>query len=139
MRYRMDDPPNSQATDPLRLPASKRSEHATKQIAKFHADYLAEVKKLVDDNDIVVVGMAQNPNVPRARKTLDAAGLKYAYVGHGSYLSGYRRRLTIKLWSGWPWFPMVFVKGVLIGGANDVAAELKHGVLQKRLSDPRPS
>lgn len=109
-----------------------------KQIAMFHADYLAEVKKLIDDNDIVVVGMAQNPSVPRARKALDDAGMKHAYIGHGSYLSGYRRRLAIKLWSGWPWFPMVFVKGVLIGGASDVAAELKHGILQKRLAEPRP-
>ena len=109
-----------------------------KQIAMFHADYLTEVKKLIDDNDIVVVGMAQNPSVPRARKALDDAGLKHAYVGHGSYLSGYRRRLAIKLWSGWPWFPMVFVKGVLIGGASDVAAELRKGILQKRLSEPRP-
>jgi monothiol glutaredoxin len=138
MRWVMNSAEASQAPDPLRLPASKRSEHATRQIAAFHRDYLDEVKKLIEENDIVVVGMAQNPNVPRARKYLDDAGLKYAYIGHGSYLSGYRRRLAIKLWSGWPWFPMVFVKGILIGGANDVAAELKHGVMQKRLADPRP-
>ena len=123
----------------LHLSDSRRSEKATEQIAAFHKDYLDEVKRLIAENDIVIVGMAQNPVVPRARKLLDDAGLKYAYIGHGSYLSGYRRRLRIKLWSGWPWFPQVFVKGVLIGGANDVAAELKHGTLLKRLAEPRPS
>ena len=122
----------------LRLPAARRSEKVMEQVAAFHKDFVDEVKKLVAENDIVVVGMAQNPVVPRARKLLDDAGLKYAYIGHGSYLSGYRRRLAVKLWSGWPYFPQVFVKGVLIGGANDLAGELKHGILQKRLAAPRP-
>ena len=27
----------------------------------------------------------------------------------------------IVMWSGWPTFPMVFVKGVLVGGAEDLA------------------
>jgi monothiol glutaredoxin len=120
-----------------RLPASRRSEFASKQIASFHKDYLDEVKKLVAEHDIVVVGMKQNPIVKRARKLLDAAGLPYAYIGHGSYLSGYRRRLAIKLWSGWPWFPQVFVKGVLIGGASDLKVELEKGILKERLAAPR--
>lgn len=117
----------------LRLPDSRRSAFAAKQIAAFHRDYVDEVKALVESNDIVVIGMAQNPVVRRARKLLEAAGLKYAYIGHGSYFSGYRRRLAIKLWSGWPWFPQVFVKGVLIGGARDLAVELEQGTLQDRL------
>lgn len=121
----------------LRLPAARRSEHATRQIAAFHKEFVDEVKQLVLHNDIVVVGMAHNPVVPRARRLLDGAGLKYAYIGHGSYLSGYRKRLAVKLWSGWPWFPQIFVKGTLIGGANDLAAELKHGTLQQRLAAAR--
>jgi glutaredoxin-related protein len=24
------------------------------------------------------------------------------------------------MWTGWPTFPMVFVKGVLVGGSNDL-------------------
>jgi glutaredoxin-related protein len=77
--------------------------------------------------------MSQNPVVKRARKLLTDAGHKYAYVGHGSYLSGYRRRLIIKLWSGWPYFPQIFVKGTLIGGADDLEAEIKDGTLKTRL------
>ena len=114
-----------------------RSPHAVKQIAAFHQDYLAEVKRLVAAHDIVVVGMGMNPVVTKARRLLSAANLQYAYIGHGSYLSGYRRRLAVKLWSGWPYFPQVFVKGVLIGGARDLEAELAHGILQKRLAAPR--
>lgn len=120
-----------------RLPAARCSEHAARQMATFHQDFVAEVKQLVADSDIVVVGMAQNPVVTKARKLLDDAALPYAYIGHGSYFSGYRKRLAVKLWSGWPWFPQVFVRGTLIGGASDLAAELEHDTLRKRLATPR--
>ncbi len=115
------------------LAAERVSPRAAEQMGRFQADFLAEVEHVVANNEIAVIGMAQNPVVKRARKLLDDAGLSYGYVGHGSYLSGYRRRLIVKLWSGWPWFPMVFVKGTLIGGANDVAAELADGTLRTRL------
>jgi len=66
-------------------------------------------------NEIVVVGMRQNPFPKKARKLLDAAGLPYKYLEYGSYLGEWRRRLALKMWTGWPTFPMVFVKGVLVG------------------------
>jgi monothiol glutaredoxin len=116
------------------LAADRVSPRALAQMTRFQASFLAEVQALVDKNDIAVIGMAHNPNVPRARRALDRAGLAYAYLGHGSYLSGYRRRLVVKMWTGWPWFPQVFVKGVLIGGADDVEAELADGTLKKRLA-----
>ena len=42
-----------------------------------------------------------------------------------------KKRLSLKMWSGWPTFPMIFVKGQLIGGASDLAAQLKSGEFQK--------
>ncbi len=120
-------------TDSARLDSARLSDHAKPQMAAYHQDFVDEVKALVAQNDVVVVGMGQNPVVRKARKLLDSAGIKYAYIGHGSYLSGYRRRLAIKLWSGWPWFPQVFVKGLLLGGAKEVELELTDGALKKRL------
>jgi monothiol glutaredoxin len=116
------------------LPDARISPRAAAQMRAFHSDFLGEVQKTIADNDIVIVGMAQNPVVKRAKKLLDDAGLAYAYVGHGSYLSGYRRRLIIKLWSGWPFFPQIFVKGTLIGGADDLKAELDDGTVKSRLA-----
>ncbi|MFN0040916.1 MAG: glutaredoxin domain-containing protein, partial [Burkholderiales bacterium] len=86
----------------------------------------------VATNDIVVVGMRQNPFPRKARKLLDAANIAYKYLEYGSYLGEWRRRLAIKMWTGWPTFPMVFVKGVLIGGASELeqllaSGELAHG------------
>ncbi len=51
---------------------------------------------------------------------------------YGSYLGEYRRRLALKMWTGWPTFPMVFVKGVLVGGAEDVAKLIASGELGKK-------
>jgi glutaredoxin-related protein len=35
------------------------------------------------------------------------------------------------MWTGWPTFPMVFVKGVLVGGASDLKKLLETGDLKK--------
>jgi len=35
-------------------------------------------------------------------------------------------------WTGWPTFPMVFVKGVLVGGAEDLARLIEKGELPRR-------
>ena len=35
------------------------------------------------------------------------------------------------MWTGWPTFPMVFVKGVLIGGANDLERLIASGELER--------
>lgn len=126
----------SVAERPL-LPASNRTDDVTRQIAEFHADYVAEVRDAVAAHDLVVVGMDQNPVVKQARKALAQAGIAYHYVGHGNYLSGYRRRLAIKMWSGYPTFPQVFVRGVLIGGLRELAAGLADGSVRARLAAPR--
>ena len=101
------------------------------KIANHHADIIREVQAAIAANDVVVVGMKQNPHPRRARKVLDAAGVPCKYLEYGSYLDGWRRRNDLKMWTGWPTFPMVFVKGVLIGGADNVARLIDSGELKK--------
>ncbi len=81
---------------------------------------IAEVEAAVAAHPIVVVGMALNPFPRRARKWLDANGIAYTYIGYGSYLSDWRKRLALKLWLGWSTFPMIFIGGEFIGGAQDL-------------------
>jgi len=102
------------------------------KIANYRADILKEVQAAVAANDIVVVGMRQNPAPKRARKALDAAGIAYKYLEYGSYLGEWRRRLALKLWTGWPTFPMVFVKGVLVGGADDLVRLIASGEVSRK-------
>ena len=37
------------------------------------------------------------------------------------------------MWTGWPTFPMVFVKGMLVGGADELRALIDSGELNRLL------
>ena len=103
------------------------------KVATNRVDIVKEVQAAIASNDVVVVGMGINPAVPKARRILDAAGVRYAYLEYGSYFSEWRRRTALKMWTGWQTFPMVFVKGVLVGGASDLAKLQESGELKRML------
>ena len=100
------------------------------RIATYHGDIVKEVQEAIAKHDVVVIGMAQNPAPKKARKALDAAGISHHYLEYGSYFNTWRRRSALKMWTGWPTFPMVFVKGVLVGGADDLIALINSGELK---------
>ncbi len=95
----------------------------------FHSQVVREVEEAVRREAVVVVGMAQNPHVRNVRRALDEAGVAYAYLEYGSYFAQWKQRLAIKLWSGWPTFPQVFVRGVLLGGEDLTKQALADGTL----------
>ena len=107
------------------LDQTKVSEQALKSIESFHSQYVKEVEAAVAANKYVIVGMKQNPVVKKARKLLEQNQTGFKYLEYGSYLSMWKERLAIKLWSGWPTFPMVFVDGKLIGGCKELTAILE--------------
>jgi len=102
-------------------------------IASNHADIVREVQAAIATHDVVVVGMAQNPFPKKACRALDAQRIAYKYLEYGSYLNNWRRRNALKMWTGWPTFPMVFVRGVLVGGARDVERLIASGELARML------
>jgi glutaredoxin-related protein len=101
------------------------------KVAANRTEAVRQVEAAVAAHPVVVVGMAQNPNPKRARRMLDAAGIAYHYLEYGSYFSGWRLRTALKMWTGWQTFPMVFVKGALIGGADDLEKLIASGELKK--------
>jgi monothiol glutaredoxin len=100
----------------------------------FHTDVVGKVEEAVRRSPVVVVGMAQNPHVRNVRRALDEASVTYEYVEFGSYFSKWKERLAVKLWSGWPTFPQVFVRGVLIGGEDLTKQALADGTLTSSLA-----
>ena len=106
------------------------------KVAGHEQAIVREVMEAVKAHDVVVVGMAMNPFPKKACKTLDAAGQAYKYLEYGSYFNTWRARNALKLWTGWPTFPMVFVKGTLVGGANDLQVLIASGELKKLLAQP---
>ena len=102
-------------------------------VAAWNHAIVDEVKAAMQANGVVVVGMAQNPFPAKARKALDAIGQPYKYLEYGNYFSMWRPRSALKMWTGWPSFPMVFVKGTLVGGYSDLKALIDSGELKSML------
>lgn len=102
------------------LEASAIHPSVRERVHGHHREVVDEVLGAIQTAGVVVVGMRGNPFVRRARRRLEQAGVAFRYLEYGSYLSDWRKRNALKMWSGWPTFPMVFVHGTLIGGAQDL-------------------
>ena len=107
------------------------------EVANHHQSIVLEVQAAIAFDPVVVVGMGMNPMPKKARKALDAAGVVHKYLEYGNYFNNWRRRNALKMWTGWPTFPMVFVNGVLVGGADELIKLINSGELRDLLSAPR--
>jgi glutaredoxin-related protein len=105
------------------------------RVANWHADIVHNVQAAAASNPVLVVGMGQNPWCARARGALRAAGQPHQYLQFGSYWSQWRRRSALKMWTGWPTFPMVFVRGVLVGGYRELQTLIDSGELKRLLGE----
>ena len=103
------------------------------RVGALHGDVVSEVQNAIANHSVVVVGMAQNPFPRRACRALRAAGVPFHYLSYGSYFGDWRRRNALKMWTGWPTLPMVFVKGTLVGGAEDLERLIRSGELKRLL------
>ncbi len=119
------------------LPEDRIHPSIRSRVAELNADIVDEVRRAIEADDVVVVGMAGNPYPRRARRALDAAGVRYRYLEYGGYLGQWRRRNALKMWTGWPTFPMVFVRGMLVGGAEDLEKLIAAGDLARLLATDR--
>lgn len=101
------------------------------KVATHHLATVDEVRTAVAAHRVVVVGMAINPVPRKARAFLGARGIPFHYISYGSYFSEWRRRTALKMWTGWPTFPMIFIDGVLVGGLADLVKLAEAGELEK--------
>lgn len=98
-----------------------------------HRQLITEVEQAIEQHPVVIVGMAQNPFCKKVRKHLKDAGIRYHYIEHGSYFKSWQQRLTLKMWMGWPTFPMVFINGEFIGGCAETKNLIASGQLDTLL------
>ena len=115
------------------LPESQIHPAVRDKVSRHHRDIVDEVQAAARAHAVLVIGMGMNPMPRKARKLLAAAGIAHHYLEYGSYLNQWRKRNALKLWTGWPTFPMVFVKGQLVGGADDVQRLIESGELKRLL------
>jgi monothiol glutaredoxin len=117
------------------LDASRLHPAIRDKVANLNADIVHNVQAATASNPVLVVGMRGNPFCRRARRSLAAAGIAFKYLEYGSYLSHWRQRNALKMWTGWPTMPMVFVKGNLVGGADDLGKLIDSGELKRLLGE----
>ena len=96
-------------------------------VSNNNSDIVTEVQEAVANNKVVVVGMAQNPQPKKAIKTLKKLGIEHKYLEYGNYFNTWYRRNALKMWTGWPTFPMIFINGILIGGTEDMQRLIEEG------------
>ena len=116
------------------LPTTQIHSAIQTKIAQLHIEMIQEVEQAIQAHDIVVLGMSGNPFVGKARKSLDALALAHHDIDYGNYFSMWRKRNVLKMWTGWPTFPMVFARGMLIGGAQELEQCIASGELQRLLA-----
>ena len=104
------------------------------RISDHHRTVIQQVQAAIAVHPVVVGDMAGNPFVSKAGNALTLAVVSHEYMAFGSYLSQWRLRNALKMWTGWPTFPMVFVRGKLVGGADDLRRLLDSGEFQSMLS-----
>lgn len=113
------------------LEASQLHPSIREQVSNYQQQVITEAQSAIAAHRITVIGMAINPYCKKACQALTAAGLSFHYIEYGSYVSKWRERGALKMWTGWPTFPMVFAEGSLIGGYTDLKRLLDSGELKK--------
>jgi glutaredoxin-related protein len=101
------------------------------QVAVYQDGILKEVQAALAAHPVLVVGMAHNPYCRKARQVLEAEGIAFHYLEYGNYFSQWQARGALKMWTGWPTFPMVFVNGALVGGYTDLKRLIENGELKR--------
>ncbi|XP_017780289.1 PREDICTED: glutaredoxin-related protein 5, mitochondrial [Nicrophorus vespilloides] len=132
------------------LTKSRKLFSVSNQLHRFLATKPEDLKKLVDNNKVVVF-MKGNPEQPRCGfsnavvQIMRMHGVKYD--AH-DVLSDEEMRQGIKEFSSWPTIPQVFINGEFVGGCDillqmhqsgDLIEELeKVGIKSALLDDSKP-
>ena len=98
-------------------------------------DIMDTIKEQLESNDILLYmkGTPQAPQCGFSAKTVQslmACGERFAYV---DILQNSDVRENLKVYSSWPTFPQLYVKGELVGGSDIILDLFEQGELQKLL------
>lgn len=95
------------------------------------------IKEQVESNDILLYmkGTPQQPQCGFSARTVQAlmaCGERFAYI---NILDNPEIRENLKVYSNWPTFPQLYVKGELVGGCDIVTEMYESGELKKIISE----
>ena len=97
---------------------------------------IERIKKQIESNPVLLY-MKGTPDFPqcgfsgRAVQILEQCGAEFSYV---NIFEDPEIRENLKIYSNWPTFPQLYVKGELVGGSDIMLQLFQSGDLQKLLS-----
>lgn len=94
------------------------------------------IKEQVEQNDILLYmkGTPQQPQCGFSARTVQAlmaCGERFAYI---NILDNPEVRENLKVYSNWPTFPQLYIKGELVGGCDIVTELYESGELKEMIS-----
>ena len=94
------------------------------------------IKQQIEENDILLYmkGTPQQPQCGFSARTVQAlmaCGERFAYI---NILDNPEIRENLKVYSNWPTFPQLYVKGELVGGCDIVTEMYESGELKELIS-----
>jgi len=94
------------------------------------------IKEQIESNDILLYmkGSPQQPQCGFSAKTsqaLMACEERFAYI---NILDNPEIRENLKVYSNWPTFPQLYIKGELVGGCDIITELYESGELKKMVS-----
>jgi monothiol glutaredoxin len=98
-------------------------------------DIIERIRQQVASEPVLLY-MKGTPDFPqcgfsgRAVQILEGCGVEYAYV---NILEDQELRENLKVFSQWPTFPQLFVRGELVGGSDIMLELFQSGELRKML------
>jgi len=98
-------------------------------------EVIERIKNQVESNPVLLY-MKGTPDFPqcgfsgRAVQILERCGVEFAYV---NVFEDPEIRENLKVYSQWPTYPQLFVKGELVGGSDIMMDLFQSGELQKLL------
>lgn len=99
------------------------------------------IKEQIENNEILLYmkGTPQQPQCGFSARTVQAlmaCGERFAYI---NILDNPEIRENLKVYSNWPTFPQLYVKGELVGGCDIVTEMYESGELKKVISEAAAS
>ncbi|CBJ49167.1 glutaredoxin [Ectocarpus siliculosus] len=119
------------------------NEHVAQQKSKgdgvegMQPELKAKLKSIIGTSPVMLFmkGNAEEPKCKFSRKMAEM--LRGAKVDFGSFdiLTDEQVRAGLKVYSNWPTFPQLYVKGVLVGGVDEVSKLAEDGDLKNSLAN----
>lgn len=99
-------------------------------------EVIERIQKQLADHTVILY-MKGSPSFPqcgfsaKAVQILENCGVDYAYI---NIFEDPELRENLKIYSQWPTFPQLYVRGELVGGSDIMIELFQQGELQKILS-----